>query len=119
MLSKLSLTSNLRRGPDEKIMLAEIREKHLQIERRLSGHSQPVCEKAQALFTEAGEQLHVAAEAWECAKREYGKAAQKKLDLTKEQLAELRVQFEAAVAELRQAISEWHSAYKQLTVQLT
>ena len=45
-------------------------------------------------------------------------AAQKKLELTKEQLAELRVQLEATVAELREAIRQWHAAHQQLAVQL-
>jgi prefoldin subunit 5 len=52
------------------------------------------------------------------AKGDYGKAAQKKLDLTKEQLAEVRTQMEAAVAELREAIQQWHAAHQQLAVQL-
>ena len=52
------------------------------------------------------------------AKGDYGKAAQKKLDLTKEQLAEVRTQMEAAVAELREAIQHWHAAHQQLAVQL-
>jgi len=117
-LSKLGLARDLRRVPNEKILLSEIGEKNRQIESRLSGHSQPVCEKAQALFAEAGEQLQAASAAWESAKREYAKAAQKKLELTKEQLAELRLQFEAAVAELREAIQQWHAAHQQLAVQL-
>jgi hypothetical protein len=77
-----------------------------------------VCEKAQALFAEAGEKLAAAAEAWELAKGDYGKAAQKKLDLTKEQLAEVHTHMEAAVAELREAIQHWHAAHQQLAVQL-
>jgi ElaB/YqjD/DUF883 family membrane-anchored ribosome-binding protein len=52
------------------------------------------------------------------AKGDYGKAAQKKIDLTKEQLAELRTQMESAVDELRAAMNEWHSAHQQLAVQL-
>ena len=40
------------------------------------------------------------------------------LDRAEEQLAELRVQFEAAVAELREAIRQWHAAHKQLALQL-
>ena len=52
------------------------------------------------------------------AKNEYAKAAQKKLELTKEQLAEMRAHFEAAVAELRDAIKQWHTAHQQLAGQL-
>lgn len=117
-LNKLGLTSDLRRVPDEKIMLAEIRQKEKLLSEQLSSAPRPVCENAQALFAEAGEKLRSAADAWECAKGEYAKAAQKKLDLTKEQLAELRAQLEAAVAELREAIQQWHAAHQQLAGQL-
>ena len=34
------------------------------------------------------------------------------LDLTKDQVAELRAQFDAAVAELREAIHQWHAAHQ-------
>ena len=118
VLSKVGLASGLRRVPDEKIMLAEIRQKQKQLSERLSNTPRPVCENAQALFAEAGEKLHAAAESWECAKNEYAKAAQKKINLTKEQLAELRAQFEVAVAELREAIQQWHAAHQQLAGQL-
>ena len=118
LLTKIGMASNLRRVPNEKIMLAEISQKNKMLEQQLSDHANPVCEKAQALFAEAGEKLHAAAEAWELAKGDYGKAAQKKLELTKEQLAEVRIQMEAAVAELREAIQQWHAAHQQLAVQL-
>ena len=118
MLNKMGLARDLRRVPDEKIMLAEISQKNEMLADKLSSAPEPVCEKAQALFAEAGNKLHSASEAWECAKSEYAKAAQKKLELTKEQLAELRAQLEAAVAELREAMKQWHAAHQQLAVQL-
>lgn len=113
-LSKLGLASDLRRVPGEKIELAEIRQKDKQLAEQLSNTPEPVCEKAQALFTEAGAKLHSAVESWERAKNEYSKAAQKKLNLTKEQYAELRARFDEAVAELREAIAQWHAAHQQL-----
>ncbi len=118
MLGKLGLARDLRRVPNEIIMLAEIGQKNKMPEQKLSGHARPVCEKSQALFAEAGEKLNSASEAWECAKTEYAKAVQKKLDLTKEQLAELQVRLEAAVADLRDAIKQWHTAHQQLAGQL-
>ena len=107
-LSKLGLASDLRRVPDEKIELAEIRQKDKQLAEQLSNTPEPVCEKTQALFAEAGVKLHSAVESWEHAKNEYSKAAQKKLNLTKEQLAELRARFDEAVVELRDAIAQWN-----------
>ena len=104
--------------PDEKIELAEIRQKDKQLAEQLSNTPEPVCEKTQALFAEAGVKLHSAVESWEHAKNEYTKAAQKKLNLTKEQLAELRARFDEAVAELREAIAQWHAAHQQLAGQL-
>ena len=117
-LNKLGLASDLRRVPDEKIELAEIRQKDKQLAEQLSNTPEPVCEKAQALFTEAGAKLHSAVESWERAKNEYTKAAQKKINLTKEQYAELRARFDEAVAELREAIAQWHAAHQQLAGQL-
>lgn len=117
-LNQIGLTSDLRRVPDEKIQLAEIRQKDKQLAEQLSNAPRPVCEKAQALFAEAGEKLHSATESWERAKNEYSKAAQKKINLTKEQLAELKIRFEEAVAELREAIEHWHAAHQQLAGQL-
>ena len=118
LLSKVRLTSDLRTVPNEKIMLAEIDQKERQLKDQLSRQPRPVCEKAQALFTEAGEKLAAAAEAWEAAKNEYSKAYKRKLELTKEQLAELRAKLEAAVAELREAMREWHAARQKLAGQL-
>ena len=117
-LDKLGLARDLRRVPDEKIMLAEISQKNEMLTEQLSSAPEPICEKAQALFSEAGKKLHSASEAWECAKSEYAKAAQKKLELTKEQLAELRIKLETAVVELREAMKQWHAAHRQLAVQL-
>ena len=112
-LSKIGLVRGLKRVPNEKIMLAEIRQKDLLLSQKLSSRPHPVCEKAQALFTDAGEKLSDAAKAWEKAKGEYGRAMKRSLDLTKDQVAELRAQFDAAVAELREAIHQWHAAHQQ------
>ena len=117
-LSKLGLAGDLRRVAQEKIELAEIREKNRKLEVRLSGQTKPVCDRAQALFKEAEEKLAQTSETWERAKNEYAKAIQKKVETTKEQLAELRQRLEAAVAELREAIREWHAAHQQLAGQL-
>ena len=117
-LSKFGLVGGLKRVPKEKIMLAEIRQKDLLLNRKLSKGIHPVCEKAQALFADAGEKLSVAAQAWERTKGEYGRALKKKLEMTKEQLADMRTRFDASVAELREAIREWHAAHQQMTVQM-
>jgi stearoyl-CoA desaturase (delta-9 desaturase) len=117
-LEKLGLVRGLKRVPKEKIMLAEIRQKDRMLSQKLSTRPHPVCEKAHALFTDAGEKLSEAARAWEKAKGEYGRAMKRKFDLTKEQLADMRANFDASVAELREAIRRWHEAHQQVAGQL-
>ncbi len=120
VLSRIGLVDagSIKRVPKEKIMLAEIRQKEKLLSRKLSVRAHPVCDKAQALFADAGEKLSAAAKTWERAKGEYGRALKKKLELTKEQLADMRAHFDTSVAELRAAIQEWHTAHQQLSVQL-
>jgi stearoyl-CoA desaturase (delta-9 desaturase) len=117
-LSKLGLVSDLRRVPQEKIMLAEIKQKQKLLAEKLSKGSSPVSDKAKELLSEAGEKLSVAARTWESAKHEYGRALKKKIDLTKEQMEDLRLRFDVAVKELRQAMQEWNAAHSQLAGQL-
>ena len=117
-LEKIGLASNLRRVPNEKIMLSEINEKNRLLEQQISGHTRPVCEKAQAFYNDAHEQLTAAAQAWEQAKNEYSLALQAKIDATKEQLAELQTALDQAVLDLREAMHEWHTAHGRLVGQL-
>ena len=118
LLEIIGLTSNLRRVPNEKIMLSEINEKNRLLEQQISGHTRPVCEKAQAFYNDAHEQLTAAAQAWEQAKNEYSLALQAKIDATKEQLAELQTALDQAVLDLREAMHEWHTAHGRLVGQL-
>ncbi|SVE60867.1 uncharacterized protein METZ01_LOCUS513721, partial [marine metagenome] len=70
-LSKIGLAKDLRRVSDEKISLAEIRQKNLLLEKRLSDHNSPVCEKARVFYDRAHVELASATETWEKAKKEY------------------------------------------------
>ena len=90
-LNKIGLVKDLRRVPQEKIMLAEIKQKQRLLAEKLSKGVHPVCEKANALLSDAQEKLTVAARTWKSAKHEYGRALKKKIDLTKEQMEEIRL----------------------------
>ena len=117
-LNKLGLVKDLRRVPQEKIMLAEIKQKQKLLAEKLDKGSIPVSEKARAILSEAGDKLTVAARTWESAKHEYGRALKKKIDLTKDQMEDIRLRFDVAVKELRLAMQEWHAAHSQLAGQL-
>src|SRR5206468_2381644 len=108
LLNRVGLTSQLRRVPAEKIQLAEITEKQRQLERRLASRSLTLPESARALLHTAQERLQHAAKTWEQRKQAYALATEKKIEASKEKLAELRREFDQAAAHLREAIQQWH-----------
>jgi len=112
ILSKLGLTKQLRRVPAEKIQLAEIAEKQRQLELQLNLKAVRLGDSTQRLLEMAQERLHQAARDWEQRKLEYVRAAEKKIEASRERLTELKREFEMAAAHLRQAIRTWHRAHR-------
>ena len=103
-MSKVGLTSSLRRVPDEKIQLAEIAEQQKQLDAVMAARPAKRCETTRRLLDAAQEQLHQAAQTWEQRKTEYVRATEKKIEASKEKLAQLNRDFEEAAANLRRAI---------------
>ena len=60
----------------------------------------------------AQQRLQEAAQVWEQRKAEYVRATEKKLEASREKLAQLRREFDEAAANLRQAIREWNAAHQ-------
>ena len=58
------------------------------------------------------ERLHQAAQDWEQRKTEYTRATEKKVEASREKLAQLKRDFDKAAANLRRAIQEWHEAHQ-------
>jgi len=111
-MSKVGLTSGLRRVPDEKIQLAEIAEQQRQLDEVMAARPTKRCETTRRLLDAAQEQLHQAAQTWEQRKNEYVRATEKKIEASKEKLAQLHRDFEEAAANLRRAIQEWQQAHQ-------
>lgn len=111
-LSKIGLTSHLRRVPDEKIQLAEIAEKQRQLELHMAARPAKRCETTRRLVETAQERLQQAARQWEQRKNEYVRATEKKIEASRDKLAELKRDLEEAAAHLRTAIQEWHNAHQ-------
>jgi stearoyl-CoA desaturase (delta-9 desaturase) len=111
-MSKLGLTSQLRRVPTEKILLAEIAEKQRQLNAKMAAKPSKACETTRHLIEVAHERLHQAAQNWEVRKAEYVRATEKKIEASKEKLAQLQGDFEEAAANLRKAIQEWQEAHQ-------
>ena len=112
LLHKLGLTSRLRRVPREKIQLAEIAEKHRQLELHLAAKPSRCAESTRRVLMAAQERLHQAAAAWEQCKQDYTRATEKKIEASKEKLAELKRSVEEATASLRAAIEQWHATHQ-------
>jgi stearoyl-CoA desaturase (delta-9 desaturase) len=91
-LSKLGLTSKLRRVPSEKILLAELAEAQRQMECRLESGTLPA--PAHAYISGAYERLQATARAWSEYKTQ-------QMEISREMLAELRDEVRAAISSLK------------------
>jgi stearoyl-CoA desaturase (Delta-9 desaturase) len=118
LLSKTGLVGQLRRVPDEAILLAEVAEQQRQLAEKLSVRPAPVTEPIRGMLQTAQERLQEASMNWEQRKAEYRRAAEMKMEASREKLAELRREFREASERLRFAIREWQDAYRLAQVQL-
>lgn len=119
LFNKLGLADNLKRVPDEKIMLAEIREKQRLLEKKLARKSFALPEKHQHLWENASQNLAHAAMAWEEKKRLYLLATQKGLKASREKIAtmkqemdRLKQELDHSTTELMKAVREWTEAHQ-------
>ena len=117
-LSKLGFASHLRRVPVEKILLSEIAEKQRRLDAHLASRSHRVCESTKHLLRSAQECLRHAAQNWEQRKQEYSRATEKKIEASRERIAELKRDLEKAGADLMAAIQAWQEARQTALAQL-
>jgi stearoyl-CoA desaturase (delta-9 desaturase) len=118
LLHKTGLARQLRRVPEETILLAEIAERHRQLAARLSASPTPLAESIQRMLHLAQERLHQASKNWEQRKAEYRNAAETRMQHSRERLAELQQEFREAKARLRAAIREWQKTHRFVQAQL-
>ena len=117
-LSKLGLTSHLRRVPAEKILLSEIAEKQRRLEAHLASRSHRVCESTKHLLHSAQDCLRKAAQNWEQRKQEYARATEKKFVASREKIAEMKRDLEKAAADLMAAVHAWQEARQRALAQM-
>lgn len=117
-LHKIGLVRQLRRVPEETILLAEIAERRRQILARLSAAPTPISESVQRMLHAAQERLHEAAAHWEQRKAEYRQAAETKMEASRQKMAELQHEFREATIRLRAAMQEWWEAHHLIQAQL-
>ena len=98
-LSKIGLASDLKRVPQERILLAETRETKRQVTDKIS-HIQEVGKSGEDLFDQRLENLEGLSERLTEICNELQSAAQEKIDLSKVKLNELRTEVRAMLAEI-------------------
>jgi len=118
LLNKLGLVRQLRRVPDEKILLAEVAEQQRQLATKLSAKPALVAEPILRMVQAAQERLQQASRNWEQRKTEYRRAAEMKMEASRERLAELRREFREATAHLRATLRDWQEAHRLAQAQL-
>src|SRR6185503_15819710 len=118
LLHKTGLVRQLRRVPEEKILLAEVAEQQRQLTIKLSATPAPISEPIHRMLQSAHERLQQASKNWERRKAEYRRAAEMKMEASREKMAELQREFREARARLRAAIQDWQDAQRWAQAQL-
>ena len=111
LLSKIGMTSQLRRVPAERIRHAEITEQQRQLAMKLAAlpAGQAATVRLQVEAVQA--RLQEAFQRWEKLEIEYRRAMEKKLEASREKVNELSRDFREAREKLVVAFLEWEQAY--------
>ena len=117
-LNQLGLAGQLRRVPIQRILLAEIAEKQRQLAVKLSAQPTRLADPIQSRLHAAQARLQQSFQHWERLEAEYGQMLQKKLEASREKLADLRREFQEAGDRVQAAIQEWHDAHRLVLAQV-
>jgi stearoyl-CoA desaturase (delta-9 desaturase) len=110
LLHQVGLARGLRRAGREKILLAEVAEQQRQLAAKLS--AAPNAEPIHSLLQGAHARVLEALRNWARHQEEYRRAAERKVEASREKLAELAREFRLASAHLRLALREWRKAQR-------
>ncbi|MBL4575317.1 MAG: fatty acid desaturase [Opitutaceae bacterium] len=101
-LNKVGLTSNLRRVPEDRILLAEATEARLQLDARLSCSKTQLSDKTRELLQASHDALSNLSQIISERHQEYLRATEKHLEHSKEIIEELRHELHLAIKRLAQ-----------------
>jgi stearoyl-CoA desaturase (delta-9 desaturase) len=118
LLTAVGLASDLRRVPEETILLAEVAERQRLLASKLKQASRPLAESIQGVLQAKQEQLHQAAERWKQCRARYSHAVEQRLEASRERAAEIRREYREASRRLRAAIREWQLTTNLIQAQL-
>ncbi|MSU26711.1 MAG: acyl-CoA desaturase [Pedosphaera sp.] len=107
LLSKLGMASQLRSVPDERIRHAEITEQQRQLATKMAALPAATVAPLRAEVEVVQARLHEAFERWEKLEAEYRRAMEKKIEASREKVAQLSHDFREAREKLVAVFHEW------------
>jgi stearoyl-CoA desaturase (delta-9 desaturase) len=118
LLHKIGLARQLRRVPEETILLAELTEKQRLFADKLASVPPALGASVRQMLQNAHDRVQQAMVQWQRRKSEYVEAAQTRMDGSRHKLAELRREYREARARLRAAIQEWWETHRWAQAQI-
>jgi stearoyl-CoA desaturase (Delta-9 desaturase) len=118
LLQRLGLASNLRRVPLETILLAEAAEQQRQLAAALAARAVPPSHPVHACLQAAKQHLQLASENWERRWTEYRRSAERKVEASRDRMAQARREVREASHHLRAALRDWRQTHRRLRAQL-
>ncbi|MBG87148.1 MAG: acyl-CoA desaturase [Verrucomicrobiales bacterium] len=112
LLSKIGLTGNLRRVPDEKIQQSRAKHQQEKLDEKMSARSIQLPVSVQDQLNAAKDKLEEAYRHWEELEAEYAKAMNRKIKESKDKIHELQVEFAVAQERFREAFDEWKRSHQ-------
>jgi stearoyl-CoA desaturase (Delta-9 desaturase) len=112
LLHKLGLIGELRRVPEERILLAEIAEQERQLAARLNGQTVAITDPIFSRLQTAQARLQEAFRHWEELEVQYRRAVGRQIEASWEKYAELRRDFSDARERFRAAMNDWKEAHR-------
>ena len=97
-LEKLGMVDNLRRVPEEKILIVQLGETRRRLGERLALPEHVLSVRMREMLQNSNARLHELAERWESLKAEYANRADEKIEQARTALAELRRELRHALA---------------------
>jgi stearoyl-CoA desaturase (Delta-9 desaturase) len=112
VLHVLGLVRELRRVPEERILLAQIAEQERQLAARLESRPLAITEPIRTRLQAAQARLQEAFQHWEELEVQYRRTVERKLEASREKFAELRHDFSEARTRFQAAIRDWQEAHQ-------
>ena len=111
LLDKIGLASGLRRVSDEKILQAEIREQQKRFDEHLEAKGNSLPDSIHESLHASQYRLSQAMKEWTVKKEQYQLAMEKKIETSRQQVAELKEEAQEAARHVREMFEEWKRAH--------